>query len=122
MALNNLFLTIKRIFGKSRCQSFSLSSMFFSSCKSHSDVAIHGRSDTDENGTFFHDFAFLFYFLLLLVLCASGGELQFIKTYTIAINILPCIGTCEEEFIGSDSDDGTVFLSQAVVVGMLFSV
>lgn len=61
MSLNNLFLTIKGIFRKCRRQSFSLSSMFFTSCKTHSDVAIHGRSDTDENGTFFHDFAFLFF-------------------------------------------------------------
>lgn len=45
-----------------------------------------------------------------------------IQTYTIAINILPCIWSCEEEFIGSDSDDRTVFLGQAVVVRMLFSV
>lgn len=119
MSLNNLFLTIKGIFGKSRRKSFSLSSMFFASCKSHSDVAIHGRSDTDENGTFFHDFAFLF---VVVSIATSGEDTCSVKTYTIAINILPCIGSCEEEFIGSNSDDGTVFLSQKVVVRMLLSV
>lgn len=45
-----------------------------------------------------------------------------VETYTIPINILPGIWTREEEFIGSDSDDRTVFLGQAVVVRMLFSV
>lgn len=52
----------------------------------------------------------------------TSGLQELIQTYTIAINILPCIWACEEEFIGSDSDDRTVFLSEAVVVRMLFSV
>jgi len=47
--------------------------MFFASRKSHSDVAIHGRSDTDENGTFFHDFAFLD-FSLDVSIPAGGGD------------------------------------------------
>lgn len=45
--------------------------MFFSSRKSHSDVAIHGRSDTDEDGAFFHDFAFLF---AVVSIPAAGGD------------------------------------------------
>lgn len=53
---------------------------------------------------------------------SASGLQELIQTYTIAINILPCIRSCEEEFIGSHSDDGTVFLGQAVVVRMLFSV
>lgn len=91
--------------------------MFFTSCKSHSHVAIHGRSDTDEDGAFFHDFAFLF-----AVVSINDEWVARVETYTIPINILPCIRSCEEEFIGSDSDDRTVLLGQAVVVRMLFSV
>lgn len=63
-----------------------------------------------------------FCFLFVISITTSGLQELQCKTYTIAINIFPGIGACEEEFIGSNSDDGTVLLSQAVVMRMLFSV
>lgn len=62
-----------------------------------------------------------FYFSLDVSITSGGGG-DDDGTYTITINILPGIWPCEEEFIGSHSDDRTVLLSQAVVVRMLFSV